>query len=152
MSETNSAEIYTVDSWSSVQFCWVYFCYQICVHYFIIVFLITFQIWVKIQTYAELSEMYRAEWRIYKTMANPLLAIHEEWKQDCKWLSHSPFHSWILTIDLHYLLPELGWHRWNDFNSGISTIVLIYIPIQTIELCALLKSLHRFGFWPNFES
>ena len=61
---------------------------------------------------------------VHQTMANPWLAIHEDWKQDCKWLSHSPFPSWILTM--HYLLPELGWHRWNGFNSGISTIVLIH--------------------------
>ena len=35
-------------------------------------------------------------------------------------VSHSPFPSWILTI--HYMLPELGWHKWDGFNSGISTI------------------------------
>ena len=107
----------------------MYFCYLTCVHYFIIYdfffffFFISFKIWVKVQTYVELSGMYRAEWR---ASDNGQSLISNSWglKARLQVIITFPLPSWILNI--HYLLPELGWHRWNGFNSRISTIVLIH--------------------------
>ena len=77
----------------------------------------SFQIWVKIQTYVELSECTELN-GMHQTMANPWLAIHEDWKQDCKWLSYnvySPFPSWILTI--HYCCQS-----WADTGGMVSKL------------------------------
>ena len=62
---------------------------------------------------------------------------------------HIPFP--FMNIN-HILFCGQSWADTGGMDSiaGLAPLSW-YTAIHAIELCAILKSLHRFGFWPNFE-
>ena len=94
----------------------------------------------------QLRRLVYLEWPLTDACANeiPNSLIPEEWKPDCMRLSHSPYSSCILTK--HYLWPESGCSRWNDFNRRIN-YCLIHIDWTMCTWEIILKNDDK--WWTN---